>query len=106
MSQEGSTTRAFLSRLERDQELVRRLKLGKTYEKRLASALKDPQMRAYLETGLKAIANVSILLTDIPEEITPIEAVLNAASAVIKGRLVEKAMWVAKNPGKPFPGYD
>ncbi|GEM_PF-5193279 len=95
----------FLAELERDPKLLKKLKLGRTYEKRLADALADAQMRAYLEDGLNTIAGLNIVLTEIPEGMMPQEAVLLAASAVIKGRLVEKAMWDAKNPGKPFSEY-
>lgn len=91
----------FLTRLQREPNLVRALKLTKTYERRLVEALKDPKMRAYLEDGVNTVIGLGV----VPEGYEPDEAFLLQASAVINGRLGDKARWDAKNPGKPFEGY-
>lgn len=108
MSQNKTAVQEFLGQLETDAKLVRRLKLGKTYEARLASALKDPKMRAYIEGVLNVLPglNTPLEAKDLPEGMLPLEAVQQSAGGVIKGLLVEKAMWEAKNPGKQFPGYE
>ena len=99
----GNLGSEFLTRLKTDKDLVRALKLGKTYEARLAEALADAKMAKYLEDGLNTIFGVGVP-NDLPEGVGPDDALLLSAAAVIKGGLVEKARWDARNPGKPFPG--
>lgn len=82
----------FLSRLESEPALAKALNLTPTYTKRFAAALQDPDMRWYLEVSLTSLnVNWSSDAEAVP-----------AAAVEINRRLVEKAKWDAKNPGRPF----
>ncbi|MBI3097929.1 MAG: hypothetical protein HYY93_06725 [Planctomycetes bacterium] len=89
----SSNGETLLSRLDVSPELIRSLKLGKTYEVRLRSALLDRNQRAYLADGLDPVLAS-------PESG---ELELLGAAAIIKQTLVEIARWKATHPDKPFP---